>query len=37
MTIFEALLSEFSYPPPTEAGCSRFALPLVVREQVFWR
>ena len=29
-------LSHFSYSlPPTEAGCNKFELPLVVREQLF--
>ena len=39
MTTFEAPFSEFisETPPPTEAGCKRFELPLVVRDQFFRR
>ena len=38
MTSFEAPFKDVilpTLPPPTEAGCSRFELPLVGREQFF--
>ena len=37
MTPFENSFPEFRYPPTltNEAGCNRFELPLIVREQFF--
>ena len=37
MTPFEEPFAIEVIPPPTEAGCNRLVLPLVVREQFFRR